>query len=170
MAKKIKDKAMKQDTIASKVGRPPKYKTPEELEAKAKEYFDWCDANPMEVWKRKGAGASQTAANGSSVKSDEGSMLVPRPYTLDGLALWCGIADWRDYRAYHANDNFSAVIRTLEMKVRDRQVSGGLVGMYNANLTARLNGLADKQENTVNGITLVLDKAGMEAAERMKGK
>ena len=124
-------------------GRPPKFKTPEELAKKAEGYFQHCDTHPIRIYQRKAAGASQSAKAGSGVKSDEGEMYVDRPYTLDGLSLWCGIADWQDYRAYHKDDEFSVVIRTLEMRVRDRQVTGAMVKVYDSNLTARLNGLAD---------------------------
>ena len=92
---------MKQDTIASKVGRPPKFKTPEELQEKAEGYFQYCDTHPIEVWQRKAAAANQSAKNGSGVKSDEGTMYIRRPYTLDGLGLWLEINDWRHFRAYH---------------------------------------------------------------------
>lgn len=124
-------------------GRPPKFKTPEELQEKAEGYFQYCDTHPIEVWQRKAAAANQSAKNGSGVKSDEGTMYIRRPYTLDGLGLWCGIANWRDFRANHASDEFSTVIRTLEARVRDQQVSGAVVGMYNANLVARLNGISE---------------------------
>ena len=124
-------------------GRPPKFKTPEELQEKAEVYFQYCDTHPIEVWQRKAAAANQSAKNGSGVKSDEGTMYIRRPYTLDGLGLWCGIANWRDFRANHASDEFSTVIRTLEARVRDQQVSGAVVGMYNANLVARLNGISE---------------------------
>ena len=125
-------------------GRPPKFKTPEELQEKAEGYFEYCNTHPIEVWQRKAAAANRSAKNGSGVKSDEGTMYIRRPYTLDGLGLWVGIANWRDFRANHANDGFSTVIRTLEARVRDQQVSGAVVGMYNANLVARLNGIAEQ--------------------------
>lgn len=124
-------------------GRPPKFKTPEELEAKAEGYFQYCDTHPIEVWQRKAAAANQSAKNGSGVKSDEGTMYIRRPYTLDGLGLWLEIYDWRHFRAYHQDDDFSPVIRALEARVRDQQVSGAVVGMYNANLVARLNGISE---------------------------
>ena len=124
-------------------GRPPKFKKPEELQEKAEGYFQYCDTHPIEVWQRKAAAANQSAKNGSGVKSDEGTMYIRRPYTLDGLGLWCGIASWKEYRSYHADDEFSAVIRALEARVRDQQVSGAVVGMYNANLVARLNGISE---------------------------
>ena len=125
-------------------GRPPKFKTPEELETKAEGYFQYCDTHPIEVWQRKAAAANQSAKNGSGVKSDEGTMYIRRPYTLDGLMLWLELGmNWRDFRAYHENDEFSAVIRTLDARVRNQQVSGAMVGAYNANLVARLNGISE---------------------------
>lgn len=124
------------------VGRPPKFKTPEDLQAKAEEYFRHCDTHPIEVWQRKAAGANQSAKNGSGVKSDEGMMYIPRPYTIDGLALWCGIGNWQQWRSDQSED-FRIVISALEARVRDQQVSGAMVGMYNPNLTARLNGIAE---------------------------
>ena len=130
-------------------GRPPKFKTPEELEAKAEEYFNWCDANPIRIYKRKDAGANQTAKSGSGVKSQEGEAFANRPYTLDGLGLYVGVV-WKDFKTYHQDDEFSEVIRTLEARVRDQQVSGAMVGVYNSNLTARLNGIADTQNVNAN--------------------
>lgn len=123
-------------------GRPPKFKTPEELQEKAEGYFQYCDTHPIEVWQRKAAAANQSAKNGSGVKSDEGTMYIRRPYTLDGLALWCEVGNWRQWRT-DAPPEFRTVIDTLEARVRDQQVSGAVVGMYNANLVARLNGISE---------------------------
>lgn len=140
-------------------GRPPKFKTPEELEAKAEGYFQYCDTHPIEVWQRKAAAANQSAKNGSGVKSDEGTMYIRRPYTLDGLGLFVGVV-WKDFRSYHASDEFSEVIRTLEARVRDQQVSGAVVGMYNANLVARLNGISESVQ-VETGIPVKLVDDGM---------
>ena len=133
-------------------GRPPKFKTPEELEAKAEEYFKWCDANPIRIYKRKDAGANQTAKSGSGVKSQEGEAFANRPYTLDGLCLHLGISDWSAFKVSecYQTPEFLGVIRALEMRVRDQQVSGAMVGVYNSNLTARLNGIADTQNVNAN--------------------
>lgn len=40
-------------------GRPPKFKTPEELQEKAEGYFLYCDTHPIEVWQRKAAAATR---------------------------------------------------------------------------------------------------------------
>ena len=60
---------MKQDTIVSKVGRPPKFKTPEELQEKAEGYFQYCDTHPIEVWQRKAAAAPRSSQPSSSTVS-----------------------------------------------------------------------------------------------------
>ena len=134
-------------------GRPPKFKTPDELEKLAEEYFAWCEANPIKIYKRKDASARQAAKNGSSAGSAENEMYITRPYTLDGLALYVGVSDWhhmKESEAYQTPE-FLRIIRTLEARIRNQQVSGAMVGMYNSNLTARLNGIADttKTEATV---------------------
>ena len=134
-------------------GRPPKFKTPDELEKLAEEYFAWCEANPIKIYKRKDASARQAAKNGSSAGSAENEMYITRPYTLDGLALYVGVSDWhhmKESESYQTPE-FLRIIRTLEARIRNQQVSGAMVGMYNSNLTARLNGIADttKTEATV---------------------
>lgn len=130
-------------------GRPPKFKTPEELEAKAEEYFRWCDANPVEKGSRKLVGAKQNS-KGSEAKSDEVKFTAKRPYTLDGLAIFCGISNWRAFRASHTDDEFLTVIYAIEARVRDQQITGAMVGMFNGSIVARLNGLAEQVEASIN--------------------
>lgn len=58
-------------------GRPPLYKTPEEMQTVIDEYFDWCDNKTKEI------------------HSDKlGDMIVPNPepYTMSGLALRLGMS------------------------------------------------------------------------------
>lgn len=161
---------MKQDTIASKVGRPPKFKTPLELAEIADKYFAWCEANPIETSKRKLVGAKQTG-KGSEAKSDETVFTAKRPYTLDGFCLFANIPHWpmfKQTKKYQTKE-FLTVIYAIEATIRDQQVSGAAVGIFNSNLVARLNGIADKVDNTVNGINFVIDKAGKEAVDELKG-
>lgn len=146
-------------------GRPPKFKTPEELQEKAEGYFEWCDDNPVRICLRKNAGASQTAGKGSGVKSDEGEAFVERPYTRDGLALWLGVSDWDHFKdsECYKTEEFLRVIRTLEARIRDRQVTGAMVKVYDTNLTARLNGIADKKNVNVNTKQQQTAKEALEA-------
>ena len=132
-------------------GRPPKFKTPEELEAKAEEYFRWCDANPVEKGSRKLVGAKQNS-KGSEAKSDEVKFTAKRPYTLDGLAIFIGISRWRDMRdkECYQTPEFVAVINAIETRVRDQQITGALSGIFNPSIVARLNGLAEQVEANIN--------------------
>lgn len=141
---------MKQDTIASKVGRPPKFKTPLELAEIADKYFAWCETNPIETSKRKLVGAKQTG-KGSEAKSDETVFTTRRAYTLDGFCLFANISDWnamKKTKKYQTRE-FLGVIHAIEATIRDQQVSGALAGVFNANIVARLNGLADVQRQEI---------------------
>ena len=58
--------------MARKVGRPLKYKTPEELQVLIDKYFDDCDNHHIKTY------------------DDEGNEILkhqPKPYTITGLAL-----------------------------------------------------------------------------------
>ena len=41
---------------------------------------------------------------------------------------------------------FSTICTRIKSVIRQDQIEGGMVGQYNASITQRLNGLADKQE------------------------
>lgn len=44
--------------------------------------------------------------------------------------------------------DFAPICTRIREEIRQDQIEGGLVGQYNASLTARINGLVDKQELT----------------------
>lgn len=137
---------MKRDTIASKVGRPPKFKTPLELAQVADAYFAACDGEPIEISTRKTAGAENSAKNGSKVKSSEYKESVPRPYTLEDFCDFANINGWTSFKnsAPYQTEEFSTIIRAIEQRIRGQQIRGSLVGLFNANLTARINGIAEQ--------------------------
>lgn len=140
---------MKQDTIASKVGRPPKFKTPLELAEVADAYFESCDNNPIEVSAKKTAGSEQSAKNGSKVKASEYKESVPTPYTIEDFCDFANISDWtmlKKTKKYQTRE-FLGIIHAIELRIRGQQIRGSLVGLYNANLTARINGIAEKTES-----------------------
>lgn len=139
------------ETIAQKVGRPPKFKTPLELAQVADDYFAWCDANPIETSTRKLVGAKQNTKTGSEAKSDETKFTARRPYTLDGFCYWANISDWplmKQKKCYQTKE-FIGVIKAIEVKIRNQQVSGAAVGIYNPNLVARLNGIVERTETDI---------------------
>lgn len=157
---------MKQDTIASKVGRPPKFKTPLELAEVADAYFESCDNNPIEVSAKKTAGSEQSAKNGSKVKALEYKETVPTPYTIEDFCDFANISDWtmlKKTKKYQTRE-FLGIIHAIELRIRGQQIRGSLVGLYNANLTARINGIAEKTESkteTKQDITVKDETAGM---------
>ena len=80
--------------------------------------------------------------------------MVQHPYTLCGFMVFVDSGrEWKDFARYtrERNEEFCALITRIETEVREHQVGGGMTGQYNANLTARLNGLTDKKDVTSKG-------------------
>ena len=133
-----------------KIGRPAKFPTAEDLWREALAYFDWCDENPITTNNKRKKSRSDTSESQSMEQEP-----VSRPYTLDGLCLWCNIlTPWatfkRDCGRRADAEDFAIVINACEQCVRDQQVTGAMIGLYSERLTARLNGITDKQELEVN--------------------
>lgn len=160
---------MKRDTIASKVGRPPKFKTPLELAQVADAYFAACDGEPIEISTRKTAGSKNSAKNGSEVKATEYKESVPRPYTIEDFCDFANINGWTSFKnsAPYQTEEFSTIIRAIENRIRGQQIVGGLVGLYNANLTARINGIAEKVDAAVSAEQ---KQSAEEALKALKGQ
>ena len=70
--------------IKNKGGRPPKYKTPEELEAKCNEYFEQCDK--VEYFYNEDG--TPLLYKGEPVVKKKAT-----PYTISGLALFLGFSN-----------------------------------------------------------------------------
>lgn len=115
-------------------------------------YFDWCDRHP---WMR----AELVKYQGTS---EEAEVPLGRPYTMDGLTVYLGVSA-AYFRAAKANlrakedkgkataedlDILEAIER-IEQTVRNQQIEGASVGVFNANLISRINGIADNQ-NVIN--------------------
>lgn len=132
-------------SIASRVGKPPKYPDPIDLAKIADEYFDWCHDTPIETSTRKLVGAEQSAKSGHKAKSDETVFTAKRAYTLEGFCLYANIGDWTSFKKAECRqtEEYRGVIYMIEQTIKDQQVTGALAGVFNANIVARLNGLAD---------------------------
>ncbi len=77
---------------------------------------------------------------------------VQRPLTMEGFENFCAdkniINDLGDYFS-NKNDQyaaFSTICSRIKRVIREDQITGGMVGIFNASITQRLNGLADKQD------------------------
>lgn len=152
MAKKT-DKIEKRtgSEAARKVGRPRAY-TPEGLEARFEEYVAWAKDNPLFVSK---------VSAGEIVK-----VPTERPLTLVGFCVFADIVE-NTFREYERHDEFLRVTTRARTVFANSQIEGALIGAYNPNIVARLQGLADRQDVTTNGkelnqapaVTFTVDEA-----------
>lgn len=78
---------------------------------------------------------------------------IERPLIIEGFKSYCAekIGDIHAYWINRDNlyDEFSPIITRIKNEIRSEQLDGGMAGLYNSNLTARINGLADKQEQQI---------------------
>lgn len=80
------------------------------------------------------------------------SLPMQRPLTLEGFENWCADNEIiEDLSHYFCNlDNrysdYIAICSRIRRTIRQDQIEGGMVGIYNPSITQRLNGLADKKE------------------------
>jgi len=100
----------------NKGGRPPKYKTREELQAKIDEYFDSCWVDKI---------TQVTDKDGNITESNV--RYQNRPYTIMGLALALGMT--RETLCQYAKDGrFSDIVKkakqTVEMYVEEMLLEG----------------------------------------------
>jgi hypothetical protein len=78
---------------------------------------------------------------------------VERPLSMDGFYCF-GYEKGATLHHYFENpegayDEYRGITTRIRKEVRAEQVEGAMVGQYNSNLTARINGLTDKSEVTV---------------------
>lgn len=91
---------------------------------------------------------------------DEITRRIERPLTISGFHVYCAenIADLEAYWLNRDNryEDYSGIISRIKAEIRADQVEGGLLGDYNSNLTARLNGIKEQTESVSNhNITLM---------------
>lgn len=132
--------------LRSSHGRKKIFENPLLLWDAAKEYFEWCIENPFEK-------AELTTYQGES-KIEK--VPVMRPFTLEGLCLYCDVntAYFRQFKEAlrQKNDDeakdFSTVIAQIEETINNQQFSGAASGFLNANIIARKLGLKEQTDNT----------------------
>jgi len=116
-------------------GKPPIFKTPEELEAKITEYFDNCPDTKTVVMRTK-----------DGIFREE----IPCP-TVTGLALFLGFCDRQSLYDYQSkNEEYSCIIkraRTKAERVYEQLLQDGNSG---AIFALKNMGWTDKQEINLN--------------------
>lgn len=124
-----------------KDGRELIFATPEDLLAKAYEYFDWCKENPF--YKREVIKSGILAGQIIDIPVD-------RPYTIEGMCVYAEISVSTFYN-YEEREDFLQVVTHVREVIRQNQLEGAMVEAYSPNIVARLLGLSDKRELTGEG-------------------
>ncbi len=127
----------------------PIYVTPEELEVYFEQYKQWVEENPILV-------QDYVGKDGTEVNRKKN-----RPLTFDGFEIWLR-KNSKIKCCQHILDNvksayneFIDVSRYIKASVKADQIEGGMAGIYNPNITARLNGLTEKiQEDGSKEVTI----------------
>lgn len=136
-------------------GRPPVFKTPNDLWRCFLEYIAMVDAHDINLPTYIVKGSKRGAKERDNSNKEEGKGgKVARPLTFQGFMAFTGMgSEWRTFASYTAkrSDEFSAVISRIRAVVQSDQIEGGLANIYNSNLTARLNGITDRQDITSGG-------------------
>ena len=80
-----------------------------------------------------------------------------KPLTIEGFENYCADNEIiSDLSHYFCNlDNrymeYVAICSRIRKAIRQDQIEGGMVGIYNPSITQRLNGLVDKKETEIKG-------------------
>lgn len=122
-------------------GRPNKY-TPTEMWSEFQEYVKWCCEHPITMTTRT------TYSSGNSSEVDESK---PRLVSIDGFMIWLGVSDvwWYDIeKSKRYGPEFSRVKTRIKKITEQYQKEMAASGYFNANIIARLLGLADRQTVT----------------------
>jgi len=120
------------------------FKKPEELKDAFEDYKKHLTAKAME-WPK----VQYVGRDGSRVED------YPKlPMTMEGFSVFCYEKGVGTIKHYFNNtdgyyDDFCTICSHIKQEIRNDQITGGLLGQYNASITQRLNGLVDKTETKV---------------------
>lgn len=124
------------------IGRPKNIDSPEILWGYFLQYKKLVKNNPILVKDWVGKDADQV------YKEKE------KPLTIEGFENYLEDQEViNNLSNYFANTNdayseFSTICSRIKRNVRQDQIEGGMVGIYNPSITQRLNSLVEKTENT----------------------
>lgn len=121
-----------------------KYITVEDLWKHWCSYKQYCKENPIVTIDYKGKDATRV------------EIPIERPRTIEGFGEWCRDKNLhQDVSKYIYNDkglydDYSTISTRILQERTAQQLEYGLTGHYNANLTARINQIADNNNQNVN--------------------
>ena len=77
------------------------------------------------------------------------------PLTIEGFKSFChnnvGDINGYFYNVENAYPEYLSIISRIKEEIRVDQIEGGMIGQYNSNLTARLNNLTERVDQTTQG-------------------
>lgn len=133
------------ENTENKVGCPPMYKTPEEMQKAIDKYFEDCNGEYIII-----DGVALTDKNGKPVKTEG------RPYTITGLALALGFSGRQALLNYEAKEEFVDTIKRAKSRVEqyaeERLFDKDGVNGAKFNLSNNFQGWRERQQidNNVN--------------------
>jgi hypothetical protein len=123
-----------------KVGRPRNLESPEQLYELFLRYKADVKANPRIKYVYGGK------------EFEERAEPLERPLTMEGFEVFCwdevGCVDDYFLNRDKRYGEFTAICSRIRREIRNDQITGGMVGQYNASITQRLNNLKEQVENT----------------------
>lgn len=113
--------------------------TPEKLWEIFKEYRDYVKSRPR-------TNHVFVGKDGNDARQE-----LERPLTMEGFRVYCFekhscVKQYFDNPDKRYND-YITICSYIKDIIRQDQIEGGMVGQYNASITQRLNGLAEKTQN-----------------------
>lgn len=125
-----------------KVGRPRAFNSPEDLLDAFLKYKNHEKSNPILVHDYVGKDGIEVFRKKEV------------PLTIEGFKTW--LFESSDYKFFDIDSyldgthkEFVGISARIKQLIRQDQIKGGMAGIYNPSLTARINGLVDKVEKTV---------------------
>ena len=129
--------------LRSKSGRDAIFSDPEQLMKSAFDYFENCDTD--QSWNAKKVTEYEEKTN---IETKEHR----RPYTRSGFMLFLGVSEnWMREFKKKCNKDFLEVIELIETTIDCQQIEGAMLGAFNSNLVARIQGIKDQTDVTTNG-------------------
>lgn len=121
------------EVAKNNVGKPPAFKSPEDMKERAFEYFEWLKENQLR----------ETKAFSSQGEVVYGEVEKLRPATQHGLCVFLniGVSTWHDYKK---KPEYSEVTSLIESVMYEQKFAGAAGGLLNANIIARDLGLKDE--------------------------
>jgi len=137
--------------MAAKVGRPKLIPTPEAFWGLFLDYKIDAELNPVLVHDFVGK-------DGNSCHREKQRCLTMAGFEnyledVYGIGAVQQYLENRDKRY----DEFVSIVARVRREIREDQITGGMVGIYNSSITARLQGLAEKTESVVDNNVKLLN-------------